>query len=60
MCCRARRAAQRRDLAPFNDPTGEKSAAIEGSLGQLSSFHEMYGYYADGVDFKTATAPEGW
>ena len=26
----------------------------------MSSFHEMYGYYADGVDFKTATAPEGW
>jgi hypothetical protein len=48
------------DLAPFDDPTGEKSAAVEGSLGQLSPFHEMYGYYVDGVDFKTATAPEGW
>jgi hypothetical protein len=48
------------DLAPFDDPTGEKSAAVEGSLGQLSAFHETYGYYADGVDFKTAAAPEGW
>ena len=57
---RAASRSEEADLAPFNDPTGEKSAAIEGSLGQLSSFHEMYGYYADGVDFKTATAPEGW
>lgn len=29
-------------------------------MGQLSRFHETYGYYADGVEFKTATAPEGW
>lgn len=48
------------DLAPFDDPTGEKSAAVEGSLGQLSQFHSMYGYYADGVDFATATPPDGW
>lgn len=48
------------DLAPFDDPTGEKSAAVEGSLGQLSPFHATFGYYADGVDFATATAPDGW
>lgn len=48
------------DLAPFDDPTGEKSAAVEGSLGQLSMFHATFGYYADGVDFATATAPDGW
>ena len=48
------------DLAPFDDPTGEKSAAIEGSLGQLSQFHSTFGYYADGVEFTTATAPDGW
>ena len=48
---RAASRSEEADLAPFNDPTGEKSAAVEGSLGQLSSFHEMYGYYADGVDF---------
>ena len=47
------------DLAPFDDPTGEKSAAVEGSLGQLSPFHAMYGYYADGVDFTTAAPPAG-
>lgn len=48
------------DLAPFDDPTGEKSAAVEGSLGQLSQFHATFGYYADGVDFGTALPPDGW
>lgn len=48
------------DIAPFDDPTGEKSAAVEGSLGQLSQFHATFGYYADGVDFATATPPDGW
>lgn len=48
------------DLAPFDDPTGGKSAAIEGSLGQLSRFHDTFGYYVDGVDFSTASAPVGW
>ena len=52
--------SQEADLAPFDDPTGEKSAAVEGSLGQLSQFHLMFGYYADGVEFSTATPPEGW
>jgi hypothetical protein len=48
------------DLAPFDDPTGAKSAAVEGSLGRLSQFHATFGYYADGVDFGTAAAPDGW
>ena len=49
------------DLAPFDDDaTGTKSFQVEGSLGQGSPFHETFGYYADGVDFKTAAAPEGW
>lgn len=49
------------DLAPFDDDAaGTKSFQVEGSLGQGSPFHETFGYYADGVDFKTAAAPEGW
>ncbi len=38
----------------------EKSELIEGAIGELSSFHESYGYYAQGVDFETAKLPEGW
>lgn len=48
------------DLAPYNDPDGEKSLMVEGSLGQGSQFHATFGYYADGVDFRTAIAPTGW
>jgi hypothetical protein len=48
------------DLAPYNDPDGEKSLMVEGSLGQGSQFHVTFGYYADGVDFRTAIAPSGW
>ena len=48
------------DLAPYDDPDGLKSMELEGSLGQGSTFHGTFGYYADGVDFTTAIAPDGW
>jgi hypothetical protein len=48
------------DIAPYSDPDGAKSFMVEGSLGQGSQFHTTFGYYADGVDFRTAIAPAGW
>ena len=48
------------DLAPFNDPDGTRSTAIEGSLGAGSRFHESFGYYADGVSIDTAILGPGW
>ena len=48
------------DLAPFDDPDGGLSMAIEGSLGSGSLFHEQFGYFADGVDVSTAIVPIGW
>ena len=48
------------DLAPFDDPDGGVSMAIEGSLGAGSAFHEQFGYFADGVDLSTAIVPSGW
>ena len=30
------------------------------AIGQDSTFHETFGYYADPVDETTATLPEGW
>src|SRR5882762_10677594 len=30
------------------------------AIGQDSSFHEQFGYYADPVDENTATLPRGW
>jgi hypothetical protein len=38
----------------------EKSATIDGVLGEGSQFHTTHGYYAQGVDSKTAKLPLGW
>jgi hypothetical protein len=46
------------DVYPKNKP--ERADLIEGSIGELSMFHETFGYYADGVDEGTATLPAGW
>jgi hypothetical protein len=46
------------DLFPLHHP--ELSDLIDGSIGEGSPFHELYGYYAQGVDDKTATLPQGW
>jgi hypothetical protein len=46
------------DLFPRNHP--ERSDVIEGSIGELSPFHETFGYYAQGVGEETALLPQGW
>lgn len=46
------------DLIPAHHP--QRSDLIDGSIGELSPFHETYGYYAQGVDETTATLPSGW
>lgn len=46
------------DLYPLHEP--ELADDITGSLGELSPFHEMYGYYADGVGPETSVLPPGW
>jgi hypothetical protein len=38
----------------------DKSIMIDGVLGEGSQFHTTYGYYAQGVDSKTAKLPLGW
>src|SRR5438045_3387028 len=37
-----------------------KSILIDGAIGELSTFHQTFGYYAHGVDETTATLPPGW
>lgn len=46
------------DVYPRIDPA--KATAIDASLGDGSSFHGTYGYYAHGVGPETAKAPAGW
>ena len=38
----------------------ERADLIDGSIGEGSPFHELYGYYAQGVGEETATLPAGW
>jgi hypothetical protein len=46
------------DVAPKNFP--ERDALIEGSIGELSPFHQTFGFYVDGVEMAGIVLPEGW
>ncbi len=46
------------DVFPRDSP--DKSQLIDGAIGELSAFHQSFGYYAHGVDDTTATLPAGW
>jgi hypothetical protein len=46
------------DVYPRNYP--EKADKVDGAIGEGSSFHELHGYYAQGVGKRTAVLPEDW
>ena len=46
------------DVFPRDKP--HDSILIDGGIGELSPFHETFGYYAHGVGEDTATLPDGW
>ncbi|MBX3586063.1 MAG: hypothetical protein KF796_05435 [Ramlibacter sp.] len=46
------------DLYPSLHP--EKSGLIDGAIGALSTFHDTFGYHADGVGPETAVLPPDW
>jgi hypothetical protein len=46
------------DLFPLHHP--ELADLIDGSIGEGSHFHELFGYYAQGVGERTAVLPNGW
>jgi len=46
------------DVYPRADPS--RSIVIDGAVGELSMFHQTFGYYAHGVDDTTAILPDGW
>jgi hypothetical protein len=46
------------DLYPLRAP--ELAAVIDGSIGELSPFHEHFSYYAQGVGPETSILPQGW
>lgn len=46
------------DVYPKNHP--ERADLVDGSIGELSAFHDTFGYYAQGVGPDTAVLPDGW
>lgn len=44
----------------FPESAPEKSDIIDGCIGELSPFHETYGYYVHGVGPETAILPKQW
>lgn len=46
------------DVYPRHAP--ELSDLVDGAIGELSRFHQTFGYYAHGVDETTAILPAGW
>lgn len=48
------------DVTFFDDPADERSDQVDGAIGELSQFHETFGYYAQGVSVTTAVLPSGW
>src|SRR5210317_1887398 len=46
------------DVYPKNSP--DKADKVDSAIGEGSSFHELHGYYAQGVGEKTAVLPRDW
>jgi hypothetical protein len=46
------------DLYPALHP--EKSDLIDGAIGAFSTFHDTFGYHADGVGPESASLPKDW
>lgn len=46
------------DIYPKSDPG--RADLVDRAIGEGSSFHELHGYYAQGVGEKTATLPNDW
>jgi hypothetical protein len=46
------------DVAPVNKET--KTIDIDAHLGELSPFHQAYGFYVHGVSIEAAVLPKGW
>lgn len=44
----------------FPETAPEKWELIDGSIGELSPFHETFGYYAHGISPDTAILPLNW
>lgn len=44
----------------FSLKSREDAGLIDGSIGEISPFHQTFGYYAHGIAEETLVLPEGW
>jgi hypothetical protein len=52
------RASAEADIAPVN--AVDMVDVIDANLGELSAFHEAFGFYVHGVPIDAAVLPAGW
>ena len=52
------RASVEVDLQPKNRP--QQVDVIDGALGEMSQFHQTFGFYVHGVSIESANLPPGW
>ena len=48
------------DMAVLDADDTESADILDGSIGEMSMFHQTFGYYVHGVTPRTALLPEGW
>lgn len=48
------------DVAFLDDPDRAKADLVTGAIGEDSDFHQIHGFYAEGIHVETATLPVGW
>lgn len=53
-------ASMEADIAFLDDPDRSKADRVEGAIGEMSSFHQTNGVYAEGISIETAILPAGW
>jgi hypothetical protein len=54
------RLSREADIAFLDDPDRAKADAVEGEIGEMSTFHDTNRVYAEGVHIETAELPDGW
>lgn len=48
------------DVAFLEDADRAKADLVTGAIGEDSNFHQLRGYYAEGIHVETALLPPGW
>jgi hypothetical protein len=46
------------DVSPKNNP--DMADAIDAAIGELSRFHDQFGFYVHGLNIEAVTLPENW